>query len=146
MTAHSWFKFWCLFNAAFGVGMVLAAWPPLDRPLVWLLDLVYWPLDGQPAHLGRETLLAAGIGGAVTAGWCLLMHGLASHATTAGSATIRRCMLTGLTAWLMLDSAQSLGNGAPLNVLLNIVIFAGFAIPLVMLPDRTIRVSAEADH
>jgi hypothetical protein len=126
----SWLKFWCLYNAALGVAMTLTAIPGLDRPLVWLLDLVYWPFDGDPALLARETRLAAGIAGAVLAGWMVIVYGLVSSGVLQANPALRKTLLWSLVMWFVLDSVQSAANGAALNVLINAVILAGFVVPL----------------
>jgi hypothetical protein len=126
----SWLKFWCFYNAALGIAMALTAIPGLDRPLVWLLDLVYWPFDGNPDALARETRLAAGIAGAVLAGWMVIVYGLVSSGTLQTNPALRKTLLWSLALWFVLDSVQSAANGALLNVALNAVILAGFVVPL----------------
>jgi hypothetical protein len=128
---RTWFKVWCGYNAFLGLLMVVAAWTPLEMPLRLLTDILYWPLDGLPV-LGRETKLMAGIGGAVLVGWCIAMHALVlGSGQTPDPAAVRACKL-GLTIWLVLDSWQSAVNGAPLNVALNLVLYAGFMLPLTL--------------
>lgn len=125
-----WFETWCLANCMLGVSMVAAAWPPLDLPLVWLMDIIYWPFDGHPGALHKEAKLGAGIAGAVLAGWCLVLHGISRSGLLWERNDVRRYVLIGLIAWFLLDSAQSIGNAAPLNVALNVVVLAGFGLPL----------------
>jgi hypothetical protein len=142
ITRTRWLKFWSLYNIALGFLMVLAAWSPFDRLLAMLLDVIYWPLDGVPGVLARETRLAAGIAGATLVGWCTLIYGLAANGAALEQPAVRRLVLTALAAWFVLDSAQSLANGAPLNVVLNLIIGAGFAAPLLTSGGRPARAGA----
>lgn len=127
--SNSWLNFWALANAALGAGfVVMAAIPAVDLPLRLLADIVLWPFDGQPASLSAEARLMTVIGGGVLAGWGVLMARLFGGAT--GPAETQGAITQGLAVWFVLDSLGSIAVGAWPNVLLNIVILAGFLVPL----------------
>lgn len=120
---------WSLANAALGTVLVaMAVVPAIDLPLRLLLDLVFWPIDGQPAALSRDGRLMTVISGAVLAGWGVLMARL--FAAPAGSADVPGALLQGLAVWFVLDSVGSIAVGAWPNAVLNAVILAGFLAPL----------------
>ncbi|HRK19449.1 MAG TPA: hypothetical protein PK970_10875 [Hyphomicrobiaceae bacterium] len=120
---------WSLVNAAVGAALVaMAAIPAIDLPLRVLLDLVFWPMDGQPEVLSRDGRLMTVVSGGVLAGWGVLMARV--FAAPAGATDLASALLQGLAVWFVLDSAGSIAVGAWPNAVLNTVLLAGFLIPL----------------
>lgn len=125
-----WLNGWCAYVAALGALMVLAAYPPLDWPMRLLVDLVFWPLDGKPGTFGLEARLLTGIGGAVLIGWMLVLADLFERGLVQGDVKALRVAQTSLWLWFTIDSVHSITVGAWLNAVLNVVLLAGFLVPL----------------
>ena len=125
-----WLTFWCVYTGSIGALMVLGAYPPLDWPMRLLVDLVFWPLDGQPWPISREAKLLTGIGGAMLMAWSLILAWLFRRGFANGDRDALGIAQTSLWVWYVVDSVHSIAVGAPLNAVLNTAILAGFAIPL----------------
>ncbi len=105
-----------------GVGLVLAAaaWPPLAAPVVLLVDLIIWPLDGAETLLASETRLFAAISGGVMVGWGVTLWKMAEHVLPADPTAARSIALSGIYTWFAVDSLGSIAAGASLNAVVNI--------------------------
>lgn len=93
-------------------------------------DLAFWPLDNRPAIAAPETRLFAAISGGVTIGLAVFVFMVADRVYARDPAAARAIILTSLTAWFVTDSLGSVAAGAPMNVLINLIIWAAFVWPL----------------
>lgn len=120
---------------ATGALMALSVTFGLTAPLSFLIDLVFWPLDGAESASAPETRLAAGIAGGLLAGWgwTLLAVLRRSIAQEGAEGWAWRAVLGGLLIWFALDSAASLAAGAAANVVGNLVFLALLGVPLALM-------------
>lgn len=122
-----------IFMISFGMMFAAAAWPPPSAPVAFLIDLVFWPMDGlQPATTPEARLLLA-IGGGITAGWGLTIWLIASRILPDHPALARSVLLPSILFWFAIDSTCSVLAGAPLNAVANAGFLAAFLWPLVRL-------------
>ena len=117
---QSWLK--AAAGIVIGVGLILAAgaWPPLAAPLVFLADLIIWPLDGMQTLGAPETRVFMAISGGVMVGWGVTLWKLADYRLSEHLAAVRSITMTGLYSWFVVDSIGSIAAGVPLNALANV--------------------------
>ncbi|MCB9780943.1 MAG: hypothetical protein H6742_20410 [Alphaproteobacteria bacterium] len=112
MQTRSAFVF-ALGNLVMGAAMALVAASPAAGPFIQAASLLHSSVDAAAADTDFARWVL-GIAGGVWAGW-----GAAMVAQTRGLPA-GRAHLIGLSVWCLLDSAASVANGAPLNVLVNL--------------------------
>jgi hypothetical protein len=106
-------KLFAAYNLLCGATLALVAASPFADRLVWLF--VQLQPGAEAATADSPTLRwVAGIAGGVWAGWGAMMFSQAMGRTAAWA------LRAGLLVWCLLDSAASVSNGAPLNVLVNL--------------------------
>lgn len=127
---HRWMVIWCWATIGFGVMFAICAVPGLQTPARLFLDLVFWPLDGQPAVLSREAVFATAISGALTIGLGTLMLGLVQDRVLSQNAHVWSSMTTAMLVWFFVDSVASWLSGAAVNVLGNVGFLATYLIPV----------------
>lgn len=133
MTAQStvtWLKAVSFVTGLSVVPLVFAGVPGLSLIADLFIDLAYWPLDGQQRITQPETKLLAAIAGGVTIGLATFTWMVADRIYARDPAAARAIILASLSAWLVTDSLGSLLAGAPVNVLINLVIWGAFVWPL----------------
>lgn len=114
----------------FGLLTVIAAVPPLDQPILWLVDLAVLPdLVAISAGEPLTRLLFAVIGGIVI-GWAALVWGLSGAPYRAAPAEIRRVVVMSYGVWFAVDSLFSVLAGAAMNVIGNFAFLLLLVIPL----------------
>lgn len=96
----------------------------------YLMDLVFWPVDGTPGAVMPQAQLLWAITGGVMVGWGVLMWQVITHVYTDNPALGRSMILTSVGIWFVLDSSGSIAAGAPLNALFNVIFLALYAVPL----------------
>lgn len=104
------------------VGMVIAAaaWPVLAGPVVFLADLIIWPLDGMQTLTAPEARLLMAISGGVMVGWGVTLWKLAGYLMPQDMPAARAITMTGLYCWFGVDSIASIAAGAPINAVANV--------------------------
>ena len=115
-----------------GVEISLCVVLGLLGPLDFLVDLVFWPLDGAQSVAAPETQLVAAILGGLLAGWgatllLVLRHGVKEQGAEGWA---WRAAMTGLLVWFAVDSAGSVAAGAWANVIGNLGFLALLGVPL----------------
>jgi hypothetical protein len=125
-----WMSIWCWGVIAFGIVLLTSAIEALRMPAMLFLDLVFWPIDGQPAVMSREAVFATSILGAVTIGWGVLMLALVRDPEIAAHPRLRRHLGVALGIWFVVDSTASILTGAWVNAISNTVIAAAGVVPL----------------
>jgi hypothetical protein len=121
----------------FGVALALAAFPPLNGPMVLLADIVIWPMNGAETGQAPEARLLYAIAGGVLAAWGFMIWQLAGQAMAREPALIRGFVRQSVILWFAVDSAASVLAGAPLNVVANLGFLGLFLIP--MLRGRAVQ-------
>lgn len=122
------FGAWALI--ALGVLMAIGNLPGPDAVLNWLIDLVFWPIDGTDHMAEPATHLLTAIIGGVIFGWGVMVLGLAGEPTRRNPHLIRRIVISGYLAWFTLDGLGSIVAGAPLNLVGNAAFLALLLWPL----------------
>ena len=117
----------------FGLAIALAAIPAANGPTAFLIDLVFWPIDGDPALDAPATRLLCAIAGGVLTGWGVLLWLIATRLLPQEPAVARTFVYTSIGIWFVVDSAASIASGAPINALLNIGFLMSFVVPLKLL-------------
>jgi hypothetical protein len=103
----------------FGVLTVLAAYPGSAEPLRFLIDMIFWPLDGAETLSAPATQLISAVGGGVMVGWGLMLWLVSARLYPRDPDLARTIILTSVGAWFIVDSAGSIAAGAPANAVLN---------------------------
>ncbi len=114
----------------FGLGLALAAFPPLAGPAMLLADVLIWPLDGAETGAASETRLLLAIAGGVLAGWAWLIWQLAGAPMARDPVATRALIRQSILVWFVTDSAASVLAGAPLNAVANLAFLALFLVPM----------------
>lgn len=129
----NWFKMASLFLMATGCLGALASFAAGSGLWLFFLDLVLWPLDGQPDGFTSAGYLLNAILGGVTIGWGILMYLLAQGPLARGQHEIAQFLLVSSLTWYTIDSLGSILAGAYGNVVLNSVFLLIFLPPLLAL-------------
>ncbi len=131
----AWLTAICGVLCATGLFMALAVVPPFTVLNRLVLDVVFWPPNGDPAALDTTARFLLALSGAMLIGWSLTLYGLFRFPGTLGPAGVRRIVLPALTAWFVIDMIGSWWTGATLNLAVNVALYAAIAVPLVMIRD-----------
>lgn len=126
----NWLKAASAIVIAFGLVMTLGAMPATSAPVALLVDLVFWPLDGQQRVSAPETRLLWAISGGILTGWGLLLWQLSTRLYPRDPRLARSLILTSISVWFVVDSLGSVLAGAPLNAAFNVGFLLLFFIPL----------------
>ena len=127
---HRWMVIWCWIMINIGAVFALSIFGALRGPTMMFLDIVFWPIDGQPAVLSREAVLGTALVGAVMIGWGVLMLGLVRDEKLAREPRVWSIMTTAVVLWFVIDSTCSVIGGAGVNALSNAVFLATFLYPV----------------
>ena len=125
-----WLRIGAALLIGFGLLVAAAAVPALNAPAAWLLDLIYFPLDGAEATGAPADRLLSAIAGGVMAGWGVMIWLVAGEVYPADPALGRRLVLHGVLTWFVIDSSMSIAAGAPLNVVGKLGFLLVFVIPV----------------
>ena len=115
---------------AFGLITAAAALPAAAGITTFLVDLIFWPVDGAQSLAAPESRLLSAIGGGVMAGWGVMLWLVTTRLYTREPALARSIILTSIATWFVIDSTCSILAGAPLNALLNVGFLLLFWVPL----------------
>lgn len=138
-TRVRWLRIGAAVTIAFGLAIAAAALPALSAPAELLLDLVYFPVDGQQAHEGPAARILAAIGGGVMVGWGVMLWLVATRLYPTDPALGRTLILSGVVSWFVIDTLMSVAAGAPLNAFLNVGFLLVFALPVWSAPGRQVH-------
>ena len=128
---HRWMVIWCWATLGVGAIFAMSAFASLRGPTMLFLDVIFWPIDGQPAALSREAALGIGLCGALMIGWGMLMLGLVQDPKLSRESRVWQIMTYAMVTWFVVDSAVSWLTGAGVNVLSNAGFLATYLIPVV---------------
>ncbi len=132
-----WLKIASDITIGFGLLLAAAAIPALNGPAGFLLDLVYFPVNGaETVDMPAARILNAITGGLMT-GLGIMTFLIASELMPRDPAIARRLILFGIGGWFAVDSSMSIAAGAPLNAVFNVGFLLLFYIPVWSLaPER----------
>ena len=131
-----WLKIASDITIGFGLLLAAAAIPALSGPAEFLLDFIYFPVDGaESVDMPAARILNAITGGLMT-GLGIMTFLIASELMPRDPAIARRLILFGIGGWYIVDSSMSIAAGAPLNALFNTGFLLLFYIPVWELDPR----------
>lgn len=119
-----------------GLTFAISAWPPASGLVTFMVDMLFWPLDGAQSLAAPETRIILAIGGGITAGWGVLVWQIATHLMPSNPAMARHILIRSLLTWFVIDSTCSWLAGAPLNIPANAAFLLIFLWPLLRM-ERT---------
>ncbi|MEM7798960.1 MAG: hypothetical protein AAF633_07220 [Chloroflexota bacterium] len=132
--SHQVHKFWLKVTAVgiafFGPIFFLGTMEATLEPARWSLDLLAWPIDGNPSYASEEMRFLSALTGGFLFGWGVMVWCLSTWVYDAAPEGVRRSVLTGLSAWFVLDSLGSITSGAPSNAFFNIIVLLILVGPL----------------
>jgi hypothetical protein len=114
----------------FGLLTALAAWPALNLPTLWLIDLMFLPFDGQQNISGPEPRILSAILGGVLVGFGVLQWLLVTKLFAREPALTRHMILISMWSWFAVDCTASIVAGAPFNAAMNVPFLLLFVVPL----------------
>jgi hypothetical protein len=114
----------------FGLLTALAAWPPLNIPTLWLIDLMFLPFDGQQNITPSEARILCAILGGVLVGWGVMQWLIVTKLYSREQVLARQIMWASLWSWFAIDCTASGIAGAPFNAVMNVPFLLLFVIPL----------------
>jgi len=117
---------------AFGALWALAPYDPVSTPAVLLIDILDWPLDGNPSEFSRYDQWFSAVATSFLFGLALLFLLLVCPLIEQGSKLARRAGIISLSVWFLSDCLGSYAAGVPVNVVWNIGFILPFIIPLVL--------------
>lgn len=126
----TWLKAASAVVIAFGFLIALAVVPAAAGPTAFLIDLVFWPVDGAEGLAGPDMRLLSAITGGLSVGWGTMTWLVATRLFLREPALARGVILTSVGAWFIVDSLGSVAAGAPLNAVLNVGFLLAFVLPL----------------
>jgi hypothetical protein len=127
---HRWLWWVSLGLMAFGLGMAVLNRTNVFAPINQPIDSAFWIGGTIPDGVSAFQGWIYGAWGATVAGWgltaaLLVRHGFARHTAWAWWA-----LASGIGLWFVLDIFFSAAYGVLLNVVLNLILFTLFALPL----------------
>ncbi|MGI9437737.1 MAG: excinuclease ABC subunit A [Geminicoccaceae bacterium] len=125
-----WLKIASDILIVFGLLTALASITAIAAPTSFLVDLIFWPVDGGQAVSSETSRLFAALTGGLSTGLGVLFYLLTTRLLAVDPHLTRLLMSAGLGSWFIVDSLGSFAAGAPLNVLFNGLFAALFLIPL----------------
>lgn len=126
----SWLKFTAVAIGFFGPVFSLGTMAAMREPARWSLDLLSWPVDGATTLADPDAHFLLALTGGFLLGWGVMVWLMATRLFDVAPDGVRRCVLGGLCAWFVLDSAGSIASGNASNALFNIAVLLILAGPL----------------
>ena len=125
-----WLRIASVVTVGFGFLLAMAAIPAMGGPAQFLLDLIYFPIDGAQAVDSSAARLVNAITGGLMTGLGVITFLIAGELLPREPALARRILLAGIGAWFLVDSSMSIAAGAPLNAVFNFGFLLLFYLPL----------------
>lgn len=122
---------------ALGFALFAAVWwlasvEGASEPARALIDLLKWPLDGDPAALDQIDRWLSAIGAGVLMAFAVLTHLVIAPGVEKGDLRIRRGAIAGILSWFVVDSAGSILSGVSSNAVFNFTFLALYLAPLIL--------------
>ena len=119
---------------AFGGIVALASFPPTAGVVLFLVDLIKWPLDGAQNIDNPEFRFLSAVSGGVMVGWGVLLWLVSTRLYPQDPGLARIMILTSVGVWFVVDGIGSIVSGTALNAVLNISFLVLFTLPLLARP------------
>jgi biotin transporter BioY len=129
-THKRWLRVTAIGIGGFGPIFSLGTMPATREPARWSLDLLSWPVDGATTLTNPDAVFLLALTGGFLLGWGVAVWLMTAHLFDCAPDAVRRCVLGGLCAWFVLDSAGSIASGNASNALFNIAVLLVLAGPL----------------
>lgn len=130
-----WLKTASLIVIAFGLLTALAAWPALNLPTVWLVDLMFWPFDGAQNLAAPESRILSAILGGLLVGLGVQQYLIAKKLLPHQPKLACQILSISMWSWFIVDCLASIVAGAPFNVVMNVPFLLMFIVPLKLLKE-----------
>ncbi|MEO0327429.1 MAG: hypothetical protein AAF217_02395 [Pseudomonadota bacterium] len=117
-----WLKITAIVIGSFGPVFFLGTMESTMEPARFTLDLLSWPIDANINYASPDTRFLSALTGGFLLGWGVMIWFLSTNVYDLAPEGVRRCVLYGLLAWFVLDSAGSIASGNSSNVLFNIIV------------------------
>ena len=114
----------------FGLIVAGTAHPATAGITRFLVDLIFWPVDGLQSVDAPETRLLGAVCGGIMAGWGLMIWLVTTRLYPREPALARSIVLGSAAVWFVIDSVGSIVAGAPLNAVFNVGFLLAFWLPL----------------
>lgn len=118
----SWLRVTAFVVGSFAPVFFLGSMIPTIEPARFTLDLLSWPLDGATTFQSPDVRFLSALTGGFLLGWGLMIWGLSAWVYDRAPEPVRRCVLLGIVAWFILDSAGSIASGNASNAGFNVLI------------------------
>lgn len=129
-TTTTWLKAASALIMGFGIITFSATVPATAGLVRFLIDMIFWPIDGAQTLAAPETRLLCAIAGGLMMGWGTMLWLTATRLYRQAPELAGTMIMASLAAWFIVDSLGSILAGAPLNALLNMGFLPIFLIPL----------------
>jgi hypothetical protein len=114
----------------FGLLTALAAWPPLNLPTLWLVDLMFLPFDGQQTLNAPEARILCAILGGILVSFGVLQWLVTTQLYSREPDLARQMLWRSMWSWFVVDGTASTIAGAPFNAVMNVPFLLLFIVPL----------------
>lgn len=125
-----WLKIGSALTIGFGILVAAAATPLLSAPAAFLVDMIFFPVDGLQGVSGDEIRLVNAIAGGIMVGWGVMLWMVSTKLYPQDPVLGRQLILTSVGIWFVIDSTGSIIAGAPLNALFNVSFLLLFFVPV----------------
>lgn len=115
-----WMKFTAFIVGSLGPVFFLAS-AGFEGPAEFTLDLISWPLNGEPL-LTESALVLSAVSGGFLVGWGLMIYFLSIWIYDKAPDLVRKTVLISLLGWYVLDSSGSILSGNEWNALFNSIL------------------------
>lgn len=136
--ASRWMQTGSTMIVGFGVLVALGAYPSLNGMIVFLADMMIWPLDDMQTGNSSEFKFLAAVGGATMIGWGITLWVLCGRGLREAPELSKSIIYVSITVWFVVDCVGSVFTGAPLNVIGNLGFLAIFLFPLRSIRSSTV--------
>jgi len=109
---------------------VTAAFPSVNLPARFILDISDWPMDNLAAPLDRNTQWLSSISAGLLAGLAVIFGGIVAPAIKQRNVSITRVTIAAMVVWYVVDSVGSIAAGVVSNVFFNTIYLVATLIPL----------------
>jgi hypothetical protein len=119
--------------ALFAAVWWLASLEEAAAPARALIDLLKWPLDGDPAALDQIDAWLSAIGAGLLAAFAAITFLVVAPGVEDGDARVRSGAIAAIVTWFVVDSAGSVLTGVASNAVFNAIFLALYLAPLLLL-------------
>ena len=125
-----WLRIVASITIFFGLLTTVAAYPAANGFIIWLADLMVWPIDGAQTGLDSTARLMFAIGGGIFIGFGAMWLAIAGAPYRAAPKALRHVLIIGAVTWFVSDSVGSVLAEAAFNILGNIGFLAMLLWPI----------------